>query len=233
MTKRGQDDLVLPLFKEPVMDSIQFLIDFVLHIDDHLLLIVKDYGAWAYAILFLVVFAETGFVITPFLPGDSLLFAAGALAATGVLNPIFLGGLLFIAAVLGDTINYSAGSYFGTRVFKKDARIFKLEYLHKTEGFFEKYGGKTIVLARFVPIVRTYAPFVAGASSMKYSRFVFYNLLGGALWVGLFVTMGYLFGNLPVVKENFSLTVLVIIALSLIPILVEFVKTKYQTRKAI
>src|SRR5699024_8723682 len=197
------------------MDIIQFLIDFVLHIDDHLLMLVKEYGMWTYAILFLIIFAETGFVITPFLPGDSLLFAAGALAATGLLNPLLLIGILFIAAVLGDTINYSVGSYFGVKVFKKDAKIFKIEYLHKTEHFFEKYGGKTIVLARFVPIVRTYAPFVAGASSMKYGRFIFYNLLGGGLWVVLFVSVGYLFGNIPIVKNNFSLTALGIIILSL------------------
>ncbi len=214
------------------MDSIQFLIDFILHIDDHLLTLVKNYGVWTYAILFLIIFAETGFVVTPFLPGDSLLFAAGALAATGVLNPYLLGGLLFVAAVLGDTLNYSAGSYFGTRVFKEEARIFKLKYLRKTEDFFEKYGGKTIVIARFVPIVRTYAPFVAGASTMNYSRFIFYNLFGGALWVGLFVAAGYLFGNIPVVKNNFSLTVLVIILLSLVPILVELVKNRAKRKKA-
>ncbi len=214
------------------MDSIQFLIDFILHIDDHLLTLVKNYGVWTYAILFLIIFAETGFVVTPFLPGDSLLFAAGALAATGALNPYLLGGLLFVAAVLGDTVNYSAGAYFGTRVFKEDARIFKLKYLRKTEDFFEKYGGKTIVIARFVPIVRTYAPFVAGASTMNYSRFIFYNLFGGALWVGLFVAAGYLFGNIPVVKNNFSLTVLVIILLSLVPILVELVKNRAKRRKA-
>jgi len=210
------------------MDWIQFLMDFVLHIDDHLFMIVRNYGAWTYAILFLIVFAETGFVVTPFLPGDSLLFAAGALAATDALNPLLLGGLLFVAAILGDTINYSAGSYFGTRIFKEDARIFKIKFLHKTEDFFEKYGGKTIVIARFVPIVRTYAPFVAGASSMDYSRFIFYNILGGALWVGLFTTVGYLFGNLPAVKNNFSLTVMAIIVLSLVPILVELIKSRYR-----
>ncbi len=213
------------------MDIIQFLIDFVLHIDDHLLMLVEDYGMWTYAILFLIIFAETGFVVTPFLPGDSLLFAAGALAATGLLDPLLLIGFLFLAAVLGDTVNYSIGSYFGVKVFKKDAKIFKIEYLHKTEKFFEKYGGKTIVLARFVPIVRTYAPFVAGASSMKYGRFIFYNLLGGGIWVVLFVSVGYLFGNIPIVKNNFSLTALGIIILSLVPIFIELIKNKRKKKR--
>ncbi|HET7361038.1 MAG TPA: DedA family protein [Salinimicrobium sp.] len=212
------------------MEWIQVLIDFILHIDEHLLTIVGNYGAWTYAILFLIVFAETGFVVTPFLPGDSLLFAAGALAATGVLNPIILGVLLFTAAVLGDFINYQAGSYFGMKVFKEDARIFKLDYLRKTEKFYAKYGGKTIIIARFVPIVRTYAPFVAGASKMEYSRFFFYNVIGGAIWVGLFVSVGYLFGNLPFVKNNFSFAVLLIIGASLIPIFIEFFKHK-RTKK--
>src|SRR5690606_39256698 len=164
------------------MEWIEFLIDFIIHIDEHLVAIVAEYGAWTYGILFLIVFAETGFVVTPFLPGDSLLFAAGAIAATGVLNPWFLFLLLFVAAVMGDSVNYALGQYFGTRVFKENSKIFKLDYLRKTEGFFEKYGGKTIVLARFVPIVRTYAPFVAGASSMNYPRFIFYNVFGGAIW---------------------------------------------------
>lgn len=212
------------------MEWIQVIIDFILHIDDHLLVIVSTYGTWTYAILFLIIFAETGFVVTPFLPGDSLLFAAGALAATGVLNPLILFALLFIAAVVGDSVNYSLGSYFGVRVFKEEARIFKLDYLHKTETFFAKYGGKTIVIARFVPIVRTYAPFVAGASNMNYSRFIFYNLLGGAVWVGLFIAVGYLFGNLPIVKNNFSLAVLGIIALSLVPIFIEFFKAKRRKK---
>lgn len=212
------------------MEWIEFLIDFIIHIDEHLVAIVAEYGTWTYGILFLIVFAETGFVVTPFLPGDSLLFAAGAIAATGVLNPWFLFLLLFVAAVMGDSVNYALGQYFGTRVFKENSKIFKLDYLRKTEGFFEKYGGKTIVLARFVPIVRTYAPFVAGASSMNYPRFIFYNVFGGAIWVGLFVLVGYLFGNIPIVKNNFSLTVLGIIALSLVPIFVEFFKGRRRKR---
>src|SRR5690606_26937469 len=213
------------------MEWLEMIIDFIIHIDQHLVEIVGEYEVWTYGILFLIIFAETGFVVTPFLPGDSLLFAAGALAATGVLNPWFLFFLLFVAAVLGDSVNYAMGSYFGMRVFKEDARIFKMAYLRKTEGFFEKYGGKTIVLARFVPIVRTYAPFVAGASSMNYSRFIFYNVLGGAIWVGIFILVGYLFGNIPIVKNNFSIAVLGIILLSIIPIFVEFFKARMKKKE--
>ncbi len=214
------------------MEILQTLIDFILHIDDHLQMIVSDYGVWAYAILFLIVFAETGFVVTPFLPGDSLLFASGALAATGALSPWILLLTLMVAAILGDTVNYSAGNFFGIKVFKKDAKIFKLKHLHKTERFFDKYGGKTIVVARFVPIVRTFAPFVAGASSMQYSRFILYNFLGGISWVLVFVGGGFLFGNIPVVKNNFGLTVIFIIAASLIPIGIELIKTRKQKRIA-
>src|SRR5690606_12224887 len=214
------------------MEWIELIIDFIIHIDQHLVEIVSEYGSWVYAILFLIIFAETGFVVTPFLPGDSLLFAAGALAATGAMNPWYLFILLFIAAVAGDSLNYSIGSYFGIRVFKEDAKIFKMEYLRKTEGFFEKYGGKTIVIARFVPIVRTYAPFVAGASSMNYPRFIFYNVFGGFIWVGLFIFVGYLFGNIPIIKNNFSITVLVIIFLSLIPLFVEFLKARMKAKGA-
>ncbi len=213
------------------MEWIELLIDFVLNIDDHLVEIVGNYGTWTYAILFLIIFAETGFVVTPFLPGDSLLFAAGAICATGVLDPFLLALLLFVAAVMGDSVNYATGQFFGTRFFKEDARIFKMSYLRKTEAFYEKYGGKTIIIARFVPIVRTYAPFVAGASRMNYSRFIFYNISGGILWIGLFIAAGYLFGNLPFVKENFSLVVLLIIIASLIPIFVEFFKNKRKKRK--
>src|SRR5690606_35945614 len=175
------------------MEWLEMIIDFIIHIDQHLVEIVGEYGVWTYGILFLIIFAETGFVVTPFLPGDSLLFAAGALAATGVLNPWYLFLLLFVAAVIGDSLNYAIGSYFGTRLFKEDSKIFKMDYLRKTESFFEKYGGKTIVIARFVPIVRTYAPFVAGASKMNYSRFIFYNIFGAFIWIGLFVLVGYLF----------------------------------------
>jgi membrane-associated protein len=212
------------------MEWLEMIIDFIIHIDQHLVEIVGEYGVWTYGILFLIIFAETGFVVTPFLPGDSLLFAAGALAATGVLNPWFLFFLLFVAAVLGDSVNYAMGSYFGIRVFKEEAKIFKMEYLRKTEGFYDKYGGKTIVIARFMPIVRTYAPFVAGASSMHYPRFIFYNILGGAIWVGIFILVGYLFGNIPIVKNNFSIAVLGIIFLSLLPIFVEFFKARMKKK---
>ena len=215
------------------MEWIEFVIDFILHIDEHLINIVANHGTWTYAILFLIIFAETGLVVTPFLPGDSLLFAAGAIAATGVMNPFLLFFLLFIAAVIGDSVNYSAGSYFGLRIFKEDARLFKMSYLKKTEEFFVKYGGKTIVIARFAPIVRTYAPFVAGACRMDYSRFFFYNILGGILWVGLFVAAGYLFGNLPIVKENFSLLIFIIIGVSLIPIIMGFFKRPSEKKSEV
>lgn len=208
------------------MEWIQALIDFILNIDDHLIMIVGDYGLWTYVILFAIIFAETGLVVTPILPGDSLLFAAGAIAAAGALNALGLIGLLIVAAILGDTVNYSVGSYVGTKVFKEDSRIFKLDYLRKTEAFFEKYGGKTIVIARFVPIVRTYAPFVAGASTMHYGKFILYNVIGGVIWVSIFILLGYLFGNLPFVKDHFSLVALGIIALSLVPVIVELVRAR-------
>ncbi|MGH7458410.1 MAG: DedA family protein [Longimicrobiaceae bacterium] len=214
------------------MELIQAIIDIFLHVDDHLHEIVRDYGAWTYAILFLVIFAETGLVVTPFLPGDSLLFAAGAIAAGGSMHPGGLFLLLTAAAILGDTVNYWVGSMVGTRVFKDDARILKTEYLERTERFYAKYGGKTIVIARFVPIVRTYAPFVAGACLMNYPRFLFYNVFGGVVWVFLFVFGGYFFGNVPTVQENFSLVVVVIILLSVVPIVVEMVKDRRSRRPA-
>jgi membrane-associated protein len=198
--------------------------DFFVHLDKHLYEIVHAYGAWAYAILFAIIFCETGLVVTPFLPGDSLLFAAGALAALGALNPILLFILLTAAAIIGDTINYWAGASIGPRVFRDDARVLKTAYLRRTEQFYERYGGKTIVIARFVPIVRTYAPFVAGACRMHYGRFLTYNVLGGIVWVGLFVFAGYFFGNIPAVKDNFTVVILVIIALSLVPPLIEWAK---------
>lgn len=198
--------------------------DFFVHLDKHLFEIVHSYGAWAYAILFAIIFCETGLVVTPFLPGDSLLFAAGALAALEALNPIVLFVLLTAAAIIGDTVNYWAGSAIGPRVFSDDARVLKTAYLRRTEQFYEKYGGKTIVIARFVPIVRTYAPFVAGACRMHYGRFLTYNVLGGVVWVALFVFAGYFFGNIPAVKDNFTVVILVIIALSLVPPLIEWAK---------
>lgn len=197
------------------------IIDFILHLDKYLNILIQNFGAWTYAILFLIVFAETGFVVTPFLPGDSLLFAAGAFAAVGSLNVLILAFTLAAAAVLGDTINYSTGKFLGSKAFEKYPKIFKKEYLDKTHKFYEKYGAKTIVLARFVPIVRTFAPFVAGVGKMSYLKFLVYNIAGGILWVALFIFGGYFFGNIPVVKNNFSAVIIIIIIASIIPIAVE------------
>ena len=208
------------------MELIAQFVDLFLHLDVHLNAVVQEYGVWTYAILFAIIFAETGLVVTPFLPGDSLLFAAGALSVAGVINPVFLFALLVIAAILGDTVNYWAGSSIGPRVFKDDARVLKTEYLRRTEQFYEKYGGKTIVIARFVPIIRTYAPFVAGACRMHYGRFLFFNVTGGIVWVALFVFGGYLFGNIPVVRDNFTLVILAIIALSLLPPVLEWARSR-------
>ena len=204
------------------------LIDFVLHIDQHLIELTQTYGLWIYAILFLIVFCETGLVVTPFLPGDSLLFAAGAVAALGGMNVHIAAGLLLAAAVIGDAVNFAIGKYFGEKLFAKpDSRVFKREYLDKTHAFYEKYGGKTIILARFVPIVRTFAPFVAGMGDMHYGRFIRYNIIGALMWVGLLTYAGYFFGELPVVKNNFGLVVIGIIVVSVLPIVVEIAKAKW------
>ena len=204
------------------------LIDFVLHIDQHLIELTQTYGLWIYAILFLIVFCETGLVVTPFLPGDSLLFAAGAVAALGGMNVHIAAGLLLAAAVIGDAVNFAIGKYFGEKLFAKpDSRVFKREYLDKTHAFYEKYGGKTIILARFVPIVRTFAPFVAGMGDMHYGRFIRYNIIGALVWVGLLTYAGYFFGELPVVKNNFGLVVIGIIVVSVLPMVVEIAKAKW------
>ena len=204
------------------------LIDFVLHIDQHLIELTQTYGLWIYAILFLIVFCETGLVVTPFLPGDSLLFAAGAVAALGGMNVHIAAGLLLAAAVIGDAVNFAIGKYFGEKLFAKpDSRVFKREYLDKTHAFYEKYGGKTIILARFVPIVRTFAPFVAGMGDMHYGRFIRYNIIGALMWVGLLTYAGYFFGELPVVKNNFGLVVIGIIVVSVLPMVVEIAKAKW------
>ena len=210
------------------MDFIRSIIDFFLHIDDYLGEIIRTYGAWTYVILFAIIFCETGLVVTPFLPGDSLLFAAGALAAqySDVLNIGLLWVLLLIAAIVGDTVNYAAGSYFGTRAFERFPRVFRPEYLERTHRFYEKYGGKTIILARFVPIVRTFAPFVAGVGNMTYRTFIAYNVIGGAVWVTLFLAAGFLFGNVPFVKENFELVALAIVLLSVLPMVFEFLRAR-------
>ena len=200
------------------------LIDLFLHLDRHLTELVAQYGTWTYAILFLIVFAETGFVLTPFLPGDSLLFAAGAIAALGPLDPWFLGFLLIAAAIIGDTVNYLVGKWVGPKAFSGEVKWLRKDYMDRTHAFFEKHGGKTIILARFVPIVRTFAPFVAGVGTMSYRRFLAYNVIGAVLWVSLFVGAGYFFGNLPQVKKNFSLVILCIIVLSVLPIAIEILK---------
>ena len=207
------------------------IIDIIIHLDKYLNILIQNYGALAYLILFLIIFAETGLVITPFLPGDSLLFAAGTFAALGSLNIYVLFLVLTLAAILGDTVNYSIGKFLGTKAFKKYPRIFKKKYLDRTHHFYEKYGSKTIVLARFVPIVRTFAPFVAGVGRMKYFNFLIYNIFGGILWVALFVFGGFYFGNIPLVKNNFSLAILVIITLSFVPVAVEVWKHKRNKSK--
>ena len=204
------------------------MIDFILHIDQHLLSLTSQYGAWIYAILFLIVFCETGLVVTPFLPGDSMLFAAGSIAALGQMNVHGLAFLLWIAAVLGDSVNFMAGKFLGEKLFANpDSKIFKQAYLHKTEDFYRQHGGKTILLARFIPIIRTFAPFVAGMGHMQYRKFFSYNIMGGAVWVALFVYGGYFFGNTEIVRNNLSLVLLMIIILSLLPMVIEIIRHKY------
>lgn len=199
-------------------------IDIFLHLDTYLQTIVQQYSTLSYAILFLVVFLETGVVATPFLPGDSLLFAAGALSASGALRPEIIFLSLFVAAVLGDTANYHIGKYIGPKIFSREnSFLFHKEHLLRAQSFYEKYGGKTIVLARFMPVIRTFAPFVAGIGKMSYKKFLAYNAAGGALWCGLFVFGGYFFGNIPFVQNNFNLVVLAIIFVSIIPLLKEFI----------
>ena len=211
------------------MEWIGRSVDFVLHIDVHLQEIIGQYGALTYLILFLIVFAETGLVVTPILPGDSLLFAAGTFAALGSLDPFVLSLLLIVAAIAGDTVNYWVGHWVGPRAFSGKIRWLRVDYLKRTEAFFERHGGKTIMLARFVPIVRTFAPFVAGVGRMHYGRFLGWNVLGGIVWVTVCVAAGYFFGNLPFVRDNFSLVVLGIIGVSLIPILVEWIRHRRAT----
>jgi len=214
------------------MEIITNLIEFFLHLDEYLAQIISQYGVWTYALLFLVIFMETGFVVTPFLPGDSLLFAAGSFAALKVLDPWILAILMSLAAILGDTANYWIGHYIGPKAFSGNVRFLKKEYLDKTHEFYEKHGGKTIILARFVPIVRTFAPFVAGVGAMTYGKFITYNIVGGVIWVNIFVWLGYFFGNLPFVKKNFEIAILAIIFISVLPMLFEFVKAKLEARKA-
>jgi membrane-associated protein len=213
------------------MEFLKSVVDFVLHLDTHLNAIIQSYGFWTHLILFAVVFCETGLVVTPFLPGDSLLFAAGTFAASGSLKIGWLFLLLAAAAVLGDTVNYWIGKIIGPKVFQKEnSRIFKKAYLDRTHQFYEKYGAETIIIARFVPIVRTFAPFVAGIGKMTYGKFLSYNVIGGVLWVALFTFGGYFFGNLPFVKKNFSLVIFAIIFISLLPMVYEFLKHRKKKK---
>lgn len=213
------------------MNFLRNFIDFILHLDSYLSVIIQNYGTLTYLFLFLIIFAETGLVVTPFLPGDSLLFAAGAFAAAGALNVVWVFAVIAIAAILGDTVNYSIGKYLSSKAFEKYPKVFKKGYLDKTHKFYGKYGNKTIVLARFVPIVRTFAPFVAGVGKMKYANFLIYNIIGGIVWAALFVFGGYYFGSLPIVKDNFSIVIGVIILFSFVPIAWEYWKHKRNKTK--
>jgi membrane-associated protein len=214
------------------MELLSGVLDFVLHLDTHLSALIQQAGAWTYLILFTVIFCETGLVVTPFLPGDSLIFAAGAFAARGDLHVALLFGLLAAAAVLGDTANYWIGKIIGPKVFQKESsRIFKKSYLDRTHRFYEKYGAETIIIARFVPIVRTFAPFVAGIGRMTYGRFLSYNIIGGIGWVALFAFGGYFFGNIPFVRRHFSLVVIAIILISLVPAVWEILKHRREAKK--
>ena len=215
------------------MDLLTLIVDFILHVDIHLQALMNNYGLWVYAILFLIIFSETGLVVTPFLPGDSLLFAAGALTVGTALDVNLLAGTLILAAVLGNLTNYTIGHFFGERLFQNPkSRIFRRDHLDKTQEFFAKHGGKTIIITRFLPIVRTFAPFVAGMGAMTYPRFLAFNLVGGLLWVLSFVYAGHFFGNLPVVRHNFTLLIFGIIAVSLLPMVIGMVKARRSASKA-
>jgi membrane-associated protein len=212
------------------MELINGFIEILLHLDKHLDVIIRNYGIWTYAIFFFIIFLETGFVVTPFLPGDSLLFAIGSFAALGSLDVRLSIVSLSIAAIAGDTVNYWIGNFIGPKVFsKKKSRFLNKKYLLRTHRFYEKYGGKTIVLARFIPIIRTFAPFVAGIGAMTYSRFIVYNIAGGIAWVVFFVLGGYFFGNIPFVKTNFSLVIFAIIFISVLPGVIEFIRSRIKS----
>ena len=213
------------------MDLLRDFIDILLHLDAHLGQVIADYGRWTYGILAAIIFCETGLVITPFLPGDSLLFAAGAFAGLGSLDPLLLGGLLILAAIVGDSTNYWVGRYIGPRAFSGTVRFLKQEYLEQTQAFYAKHGRKTVILARFLPIVRTFAPFVAGVGEMPYPRFLAMSITGSICWVGIFVSAGYFFGNLPVVRQNFTLVVMGIILVSLLPMGLQFLRKFLEGRR--
>lgn len=229
------DKLFIFTAYSPVMELIKALIDFILHIDQHLVDIVNDYQTWTYLILFLIIFAETGLVVTPFLPGDSLLFAAGAIIAKPEtsLNVVLMWGLLIVAAILGDLVNYHVGKFIGVKAFSGKYRFLKMEYLNKTQQFYNKHGGKTIIYARFIPIIRTFAPFVAGIGTMRYGRFATYNIAGGIAWVTSFLFIGYFFGGLPVIKENFTYVIFGIIFLSVLPAVVEVIRGRRAPEKGV
>lgn len=211
------------------MELLKGFIDILLHLDKHLDLIIRSYGFWVYGIFFVVFFLETGLVVTPFLPGDSLLFAAGTFAALGSLDALWLVISLSVAAIAGDTVNYWIGHMVGPRVFTKEKSPFlNRDYLHRTHQFYEKYGGKTIILARFIPVIRTFAPFVAGIGSMTYGRFIIYNIFGGISWVVIFIFGGYFVGNIPLIKHNFSIVIAAIIFLSILPGIIEFLRHRAQ-----
>jgi membrane-associated protein len=214
------------------MDLLKQFLEFLLHAENHLVAFIQNYGALVYALLFVIVFCETGLVVTPFLPGDSLLFAVGALTAQGLMEWEIVVPVLLVAAILGDSVNYAIGKWIGPKVFHFESnRFFKKEYLMKAHAFYEKYGGRAIILARFVPIVRTFAPFVAGVGTMNYMKFITYNVAGAILWVGLFVGAGFFFGNLPFVRENIKVVILGIIIVSVLPIAWEFFKGWQEKRK--
>jgi len=208
---------------------LQFILDLILHLDRHLVELLAQFGPWVYAILFAIIFAETGFVVTPFLPGDSLLFAVGALAAvdtSGTLSAPLVSVVLVIAAVLGNSLNYAIGRSIGPRAFSGRVRFLKVEYLHRTQAFFERYGGMTIVISRFMPIIRTFAPFVAGVGQMHFGRFQLVNIVGGLTWVLLFIWGGFLFGNIPVIKNHFGIVTIAIIVVSVMPAVIAFLRRK-------
>jgi membrane-associated protein len=215
------------------MEFVQQFVDIFLHLDTHLARIIQDYGTWTYAILFLIIFCETGLVVLPLLPGDSLLFAAGTFAALGSLNPLLLLALLITAAILGDTVNYWIGKRIGPRAFSGKVRFLKKSHLDRTRDFYASHGGKTIIIARFLPIVRTFAPFVAGVGEMYYPRFLAYNVIGGVIWVTLFTMAGYWFGTIPTVKDNFGLVILVIILMSVLPVAYELIASRRRGRRKV
>lgn len=216
---------------DKIFSFLVYAFNVFMHLDKTLGAVIQDYGVWTYLILFLIIFCETGLVVTPILPGDSLLFAIGVFSGLGALDLRIVLGLLSVAAVLGDTVNYSIGHFIGPKVFHyENSRIFKKEYLQKTHAFYEKYGGKAIILARFVPIVRTFAPFVAGVGAMTYGKFIAYNVVGGILWVFSVTLAGYYFGNIPIVKSNFTVVIMAIVFISILPGIIEYARHRMRSR---